>query len=83
MLAKRVILDMVNEAGDSTPRKYRDRTVWHNAAGQRHRLDGPALEWASGDKVWWVDGHYVPVNNQQEFEQWLKEYENKLLGIKI
>ena len=24
--------------------------------GILHRLDGPAVEWANGDKSWWVDG---------------------------
>ena len=82
MKAKRIIQHLV-ETGDSTPRKYRDHTVWLNSSRKLHRLDGPAVEWASGSKAWWVDGHYVPVDNEQEFEQWLKEYENQLLGIKI
>ena len=81
--AKLVILSLVVES-DSTPTKYGNRTVWHNAAGQRHRLDGPALEWASGSKQWFVDDKCVPVDNQQEFEQWLRDnYENEMLGIKI
>ena len=29
---------------------------WYNAADQLHRLDGPAIEYAYGDKEWWVNG---------------------------
>jgi hypothetical protein len=28
---------------------------WYNDLGQLHRLDGPAIEWANGDKSWWVE----------------------------
>ena len=31
-------------------------TKWYNADGQRHRLDGPAVEYADGFKAWWVNG---------------------------
>ena len=35
----------------------KDKTIcWYNEKGQLHRLDGPAVEWASGDKSWWVEG---------------------------
>ena len=30
--------------------------VWRNPAGQLHRTDGPAIEWANGGKDWWVNG---------------------------
>jgi hypothetical protein len=29
---------------------------WFNDKGELHRLDGPAVEYADGDKVWYVDG---------------------------
>jgi hypothetical protein len=29
---------------------------WFNELGQCHRLDGPAAEYPSGLKEWWVDG---------------------------
>ena len=32
-------------------------TVWHNEKGQRHRLDGPAMEFTDGSKTWWVCGN--------------------------
>jgi len=29
---------------------------WHNARGERHRLDGPARIDADGSQSWWQDG---------------------------
>jgi hypothetical protein len=29
---------------------------WYNDKDERHRLDGPAVEWLDGYKAWWVDG---------------------------
>jgi hypothetical protein len=29
---------------------------WYNDKNQPHRLDGPAIESADGDKAWWVEG---------------------------
>jgi hypothetical protein len=29
---------------------------WYNDKGKLHRLDGPAVEWASGYKEWYVEG---------------------------
>ena len=26
---------------------------WYNYQGQRHRVDGPACEWAGGSREWW------------------------------
>jgi hypothetical protein len=31
---------------------------WHNDAGP-HRTDGPAIEWDSGSKEWWLNGKEV------------------------
>ena len=29
---------------------------YYNELGQYHRNDGPAIEYASGDKEYWIDG---------------------------
>ena len=29
---------------------------WRLPNGKRHRVDGPAVEWANGTKSWWVNG---------------------------
>jgi len=36
---------------DGTKRYYKDREM-----KIRHRLDGPAYEWSTGGKEWFVDG---------------------------
>jgi hypothetical protein len=33
-------------------------TRWFNEDGLRHRLDGPAVECANGDKFWYQNGKY-------------------------
>ena len=34
-----------------------DKTIrWYSEKDQPHRLDGPAIERANGDKEWWVEG---------------------------
>ena len=30
--------------------------IYLNDEGRLHRTDGPAVEWASGSKMWWVNG---------------------------
>ena len=39
-----------------TVKVYTNRTEWFNEKGQLHRLDGPAREWADGNKEWFVEG---------------------------
>ena len=34
---------------------YSDKTEWFNLEGQRHRDDGPAIEWANGSKSWFLN----------------------------
>ena len=31
---------------------------WYNKDGQHHREDGPAVEWADGDKFWCINGQF-------------------------
>ena len=31
---------------------------WYNEAGQLHREEGPAIEYADGTKVWYLNGQY-------------------------
>ena len=31
-------------------------TMYYNGAGQLHRDDGPAVEWANGSKMWYQNG---------------------------
>jgi hypothetical protein len=41
--------------------------------GERHREDGPALEYASGTKLWWINGMYYTE----------QEYKHKIRSIKL
>ena len=34
------------------------KEVYVNANGQYHRVDGPAIEWANGDKCWYKNGQH-------------------------
>jgi len=31
-------------------------TIWYNLDGERHRTDGPAVDYASGYKAWYLKG---------------------------
>jgi hypothetical protein len=42
----------INQYGDKRYYKDREMTI-------RHRLDGPAIEYADGHKVWCVDDKYL------------------------
>jgi len=46
------------------------KSWWIN--GQRHRLDGPAIERRDGTKSWYLNGNKIPVSSQEEFERYLK-----------
>lgn len=41
-----------SSASDSVMRIEDGNKIWRNANGERHRTDGPAIEWESGSK-WW------------------------------
>jgi hypothetical protein len=41
----------------STQKTYSHSTrFWFNDNNELHRTDGPAAEWANGDREWWVNG---------------------------
>jgi len=43
----------------STKKISLDGTIeWRNDAGQLHRVDGPAREWADGSKFWLLHGKF-------------------------
>jgi len=37
-----------------------------------HRLDGPAIEYANGTKVWCYKGKIISCSSQEQFEKYLK-----------
>jgi Mor family transcriptional regulator len=48
---------------------YDGKTIWYNLNGQRHREDGPALEYADGTKEWYLNGKHL---TEEEFNQRMK-----------
>jgi len=40
--------------------------------GEFHRLDGPAIEFEDGEKMWYINGSRIPVNSQEEFERYIR-----------
>ena len=67
---------------------YSDKTEWYNLNDQLHREDGPAIEWANGDKYWYLndklhreDGPAVECANGNKYwylnGQYLTEKEHK------
>ena len=70
--------------------------IWRNSAGQLHRTDGPAIEYADGTKWWYIHGQlhrtdgpaierangtkYWWFNDQQYTEE---EYYSKEFQVKI
>lgn len=47
---------------DNGPAIVRNATHWYQH-NRLHRLDGPAVEWSSGDKEYWIDG--VPLTEKE------------------
>jgi len=38
--------------------------------GNRHREDGPAIDYINGHKQWWLDNFYYGKNDQFSVESW-------------
>lgn len=59
-----------------------DRTLWFKN-GVLHRSDGPAVEFKSGRKFWFLDGKEVTeqdaITHRQEIERQAIELSDKLL----
>jgi len=48
---------------------------WNNENDKRHRLDGPAVEYADGGKEWWVNGELHRLDGPAvEFKNGHKEW---------
>ena len=57
-LAELLTLTLTVEVDEFGTRRYR------NSSGQLHRRYGPAVEWADGDKSWWLNGKHL---SEEEF----------------
>jgi hypothetical protein len=69
---------------------------YKNESGQYHRLDGPAIEWNDGDKVWFINGKFhredgpaVERNNGRKFwylngkEYSEEEFHQEIIKLKL
>jgi hypothetical protein len=54
------------------------KTEWFNLNGDLHREDGPAEEWANGDKYWYINGKRL---TEAEFNQRTQSCNNKIVEI--
>jgi hypothetical protein len=46
--------------GQNSESSSASRLEYFNTAGEFHRDDGPAVEYADGTKEWWLDGELYP-----------------------
>jgi len=53
--------------------------IYKNKEGELHRIDGPALEWISGNNSWWVNDVEL---SEDEFLKWqLKNFKTVKLNF--
>ena len=103
MLAKQIILKIVEADPDiETSRPYRSSkgyTQWMNSKHEWHRVDGPAVIWDNGTKIWMVHNKHHRLDGpayegKDGSKMWFvddkripvtsqEEFVNYLLGIKI
>jgi hypothetical protein len=43
---------------------------WKNSKGQYHRTGGPAVEYLSGDKSWYVNGEWLGYDDEGFWALW-------------
>tara|TARA_R110000868_G_scaffold75946_3_gene218773 strand:+ start:2380 stop:2592 length:213 start_codon:yes stop_codon:yes gene_type:complete len=44
-----------------------DKNIFYYKDGVLHREDGPAVEFANGNKVWYYQGKYINCATQKQF----------------
>jgi len=52
--------------------------IWRNEKGKYHRLEGPAIKWANGDKSWYLNDERL---SEEEFNKRVNNYESKVVEI--
>ena len=63
---------MTNEFLNVFPLKYANGDKFWCYEGKFHRVDGPAVEDASGNKCWYYNGERVNCSSTEEFLRLLK-----------
>ena len=44
------------------------KTEWYNLNDERHREDGPAVEWTDGTKCWYINGECKSIGKIVEID---------------
>ena len=57
---------------------YFGTKCWYNEQGQRHREDGPAIEWADGAKEWHINDKRL---TEAEFNARTKSCDGRVVEI--
>ena len=57
----------------SIRKEYNDKIIYYNEKGKWHREDGPALEWNTGSRYWYL--------NDESYTE--KEWEQEVAKIKL
>ena len=56
--------------------------VWETHNGKIHRIDGPAAEYANGDKEWYLNDRFMEFSEwKQEVRQYYDSQEDYLLML--
>jgi hypothetical protein len=59
----------------SIKKEFPNRIEYHNEQGQCHRTDGPAREWKSGTKEWFINGERHRIDGPaRDFANGTKEW---------
>ena len=59
--------------------KDRNNTIAYYLNGKFHREDGPAITFADGRKVWWLNGKFCGYNDDCTNESWIRFVKLELL----
>ena len=66
------ILSCMTSSDPHTQLKDFNGIWYYDTEGRFHRVDGPAVEYLDGTKIWFYHGKYIHVANQIEYERYLK-----------
>jgi hypothetical protein len=53
-------------------REYPSGDKFYYLNGKMHREDGPAVDYANGNKAWYINDQYLPCTTQEQFERLMK-----------
>ena len=57
-----------------------DDDKWWYVDGKLHRIDGPAMEYGSGTKAWYIDDKYY---SEEDFNKFIAEVKQLPLALRL